>query len=46
VQELIKVKNLGAELAGGLDPSVRDKYLELHQAVEKARSRQQGIGPE
>ena len=46
VQELIKVKNLGAEWAGGLDPSVRDKYLETHQAVEKARSRQQGIGPE
>lgn len=36
VQELIKAKHLGAEVADKLDASVRDKYLELHQAVSQA----------
>ena len=33
VQELIKIKRLGAEFAERLDEYVRDKYLELHQGV-------------
>ena len=37
VQELIKVKQLGADLAGRLDESVRGKYLELHLAVQTSR---------
>lgn len=36
IQELIKVKRLGADFADKLDASVRDKYLELHQAVSQA----------
>jgi hypothetical protein len=36
VQELIKAKSLTAELAGKLDPSVREKYLELYHAVAQA----------
>jgi hypothetical protein len=36
VQELIKVKHLGAEIADKIDPSVRDKYIELHRAVLQA----------
>ena len=36
VQELIKARGLTADLANELDPSVRGKYLELHQAVSKA----------
>jgi hypothetical protein len=36
VQELIKVRRLGAELADKLDPYVRAKYLELWEAVHQA----------
>jgi hypothetical protein len=36
VQELIKARGLTADLANKLDPSVRGKYLELHQAVSQA----------
>src|SRR5215510_4536699 len=36
VQELIKVKALTAQFANELDPSVREKYLELHHAVSQA----------
>jgi hypothetical protein len=36
VQELIKIKHLGADFADKLDASVRDKYFELHQAVSQA----------
>ena len=36
VQELIKAKHLGPEVADRLDPSVRHKYLELQQAVSQA----------
>src|SRR6266436_1084102 len=36
VQELIKVKRLGADFAERLDASVRDKYIELHRAVSQA----------
>ena len=36
VQELIKVKHLGADFAEKLDASVRDKYIELHRAVSQA----------
>jgi hypothetical protein len=36
VQELIKVRRLGAELADKLDPYVRAKYLELWDAVRQA----------
>jgi len=37
VQEMIKIKSLDAAFAEKLDPSVRDKFIELHQAVERAR---------
>jgi len=36
VQELIKVKALTADVANKLDPSVRDKYFELQNAVAQA----------
>jgi hypothetical protein len=36
VQELIKVKRLTADFANKLDASVREKYLELQQAVAHA----------
>src|SRR6266849_5745217 len=36
VQELIKVKKLGPEFADTLDPSVRDKFMELQRAVLEA----------
>lgn len=36
VQELIKIKNLGADFAEKLDPYVRKKFLELQKAVEDA----------
>jgi len=36
VQELIKVQALTSEFANKLDPSVREKYLELHHAVAQA----------
>ncbi len=38
VQELIRVRQLDARLAEQLDASVRDKYLELYDAVEQAQS--------
>ena len=38
VQELIKVKSLDASFAERLDPSVRDRFLELQEAVQQARS--------
>jgi hypothetical protein len=38
VQELIRVKQLDARLAEVLDPSVRDKYLELYNEVVQARA--------
>lgn len=39
IQELIKAKNLSAEFALGLDPSVRHKFNELYQAVREAMDR-------
>jgi len=36
VQELIKVKKLGPEFADILDPSVRNKFMELQRAVSEA----------
>ncbi len=36
VQELIKVRGLGAEFADQIDPYVRSKYLELWDAVARA----------
>lgn len=36
VQELIKVKALSSDFAHKLDPSVREKYLELQHAVAQA----------
>jgi hypothetical protein len=38
VQELIKTRQLSAKFAERLDPYVRDKFLELHQAVLKGSS--------
>lgn len=42
VQELIKARRLDARFAERLDPYVRDKYLELHRAVEQAAQSGQG----
>jgi hypothetical protein len=36
VQELIKIRRLPADFAERLDPYVRDKYLELWDAVANA----------
>ena len=36
VQEIIKLKNLSADFAEKLNPFVREKFLELQTAVEKA----------
>lgn len=44
VQELIKVKHLGADVADKLDASVRDKYIELHRAVLQAPEDEQSSG--
>ena len=41
VQELIKVKILSAEFAEKLDPSVREKFIELYSAVPAAREQEQ-----
>jgi hypothetical protein len=38
VQEMIKIKGLGTDFADALDGSVRHKFLELHQAVDRARA--------
>lgn len=38
VQEMIKIKHLGADFAEILDASVREKYIELADAVERADS--------
>ncbi|HLM02634.1 MAG TPA: hypothetical protein VK400_16390 [Pyrinomonadaceae bacterium] len=37
VQEVIKIKNLTADFAEKLNPFVREKFLELQSAAEKAR---------
>jgi len=37
VQELIKVRRLGADFAERLDPYVREEYLRLWRAVERGR---------
>lgn len=42
VQELIKVKELEAAFAEKLNLSVRDKFIELYQAVARAREREHG----
>ena len=41
VQELIKIRKLGADFALKLDPYVRAKYLELEEAVRKSESIQE-----
>lgn len=41
VQELIKIRRLGADFAARLDPYVRTKYLELEEAVRKSESIQE-----
>ncbi|HEX6716358.1 MAG TPA: hypothetical protein VF088_04570 [Pyrinomonadaceae bacterium] len=41
VQELIKIRRLGADFAVKLDPYVRAKYLELEEAVRKSESGQE-----
>ena len=40
VQEMIRVRNLPAVFAEGLDASVRAKFLELHDEIERARERE------
>jgi hypothetical protein len=41
VQELIKIRKLGADFALKLDPYVREKYLELEEAVRNSESSQE-----
>jgi hypothetical protein len=41
VQELIKVRKLDADFALNLDPYVREKYLELEEAVRNSESSQE-----
>jgi len=41
VQELIKIRKLGADFAPNLDPYVREKYLELEAAVRNSESNQE-----
>ena len=41
VQELIKIRKLGADFARKLDPYVRTKYIELEEAVRKSDSSQE-----
>src|SRR5215216_400532 len=41
VQELIKIRKLGADFALRLDPYVREKYLELEEAVRNSDSSQE-----
>jgi hypothetical protein len=41
VQELIKIKKLGAGFAAKLNPYVRAKFLELEEAVRKSESSQE-----
>ena len=41
VQELIKIRQLGADFADKLDPYVKAKYLELEEAVRKSESSQE-----
>ena len=41
VQELIKIRQLGADFASRLDPYVRAKYLELEEAVRNSESNQE-----
>lgn len=40
VQEMIRVRNLPAAFAEGLDASVRAKFLELHDEIERARAQE------
>ncbi len=42
VQELVKIKNLGAEFAEKLNPYVREKFLELYRAVASAQEQERG----
>ena len=41
VQELIKIRKLGADLAAKIDPYVRPKYLELEAAVRESEFSQE-----
>jgi hypothetical protein len=41
VQELIKIRRLGADFAARLDPYVRAKYLELEKAVRESELNQE-----
>ena len=43
VQELIKIKGLTAEFANRLDDYVRPKFLELYDAVERGRQRDEEL---
>lgn len=42
VQELIKIKKLGADFADKLNPYVREKFLELHRSVVLAQEQERG----
>jgi hypothetical protein len=41
VQEMVRLLELKSDFAERLDPSVRDKFLELQQAVEQAQAREE-----
>lgn len=41
VQELIKIKNLDASFADKLNPYVREKFLELHDSIARAKKSEQ-----
>ncbi len=41
VQELIRIKQLDAAMAEQIDPSVRDKYLELYAGLAQSRAQEQ-----
>jgi hypothetical protein len=42
VQELIKLRGLTAEFAESLNPYVREQFLKLHEAVERAKQNKPG----
>ncbi len=44
VQELIRIKTLGAEFAEKLDPYVREKFMDLQQAIVMAKEQEQKEG--
>jgi hypothetical protein len=46
VQELIKARSLTSDFAAALNPYVRERYLQLYEAVENARASSQDSRPD